>query len=191
MSKATQSKKIKGEEGELCLRGPTIFPGYHRNPEATARSFTPDGWFKSGDIGYQDAKGNMYITDRLKDLIKFKGYQIPPAEIESVLHENPLVHDAAVIGVYVDKIATEVPVAYVVFDKTDRPTEELAKELVAHVSERLAPHKRLRGGIIPISEIPKSPSGKILKRVLRDKATGVDHGKALGAMIWDDRSSKL
>jgi 4-coumarate--CoA ligase len=182
--------QIQGE-GELCLRGPTIFRGYHNNAEATTRSITPDGWFMTGDIGYQDKDGNLYITDRLKDLIKYKGFQIPPAEIEGILHEHPLVHDVAVIGILVEKIATEVPAAYVVLGKPGKSPDEVGKELVAYVAGKLAPHKRLRGGIIPIDEIPKSASGKILKRGLRVRAESVDQGKALGAAIYDDRSSKL
>ncbi|CAG8381149.1 unnamed protein product [Penicillium salamii] len=186
-----EGAQVHEGEGELCLRGPTIFRGYHNNAETTARSITPDGWFMSGDVGYQDQGGNLYITDRLKDLIKFKGFQIPPAEIEGVLHEHPLVHDAAVIGVFVPEIASEVPVAYVVLAKTTQSPEQVARELLAHVAEKLTVQKRIRGGIIPIAEIPKGPSGKILKRVLRARAEGVDKGKALGAAIYDGRSSKL
>ncbi|CAI7636311.1 unnamed protein product [Penicillium viridicatum] len=186
-----QGNPVSKGEGELCLRGPTIFPGYQNNPDATAQSITPDGWFKTGDIGFEDEEGNLFITDRLKDLIKFKGFQIHPTEIESILHEHPLVHDAAVIGLVVQKIASEVPVAYVVLGKTDKPTKQVAEELVAHVDGKLAPHKRLRGGIIPIGEIPKSASGKILKRTLKARAEGVDQGKAIGATIYEDRSSKL
>lgn len=186
-----QGNPISKGQGELCLRGPTIFPGYHNNAEATAYSITPDGWFKTGDIGFQDEEGNLFITDRLKDLIKSKGFQIPPAEIESVLHEHPLVRDVAVIGLVVQKIASEIPVGYVVLEKTDKPTKQVAEELVAYVDGKLAPHKKLRGGIIPIGEIPKSASGKILKRILKTRAEGVDQGKAIGATIYEDRSSKL
>ncbi|KAJ5195685.1 hypothetical protein N7449_006164 [Penicillium cf. viridicatum] len=186
-----QGNPVSEGEGELCLRGPTIFPGYHNNAKATAHSITPDGWFKTGDIGFQDEEGNFFITDRLKDLIKFKGFQIPPTEIESVLHEHPLVHDVAVIGLVVQKIASEIPVAYVVLEKTDKPTKKVAEELVAYADGKLAPHKKLRGGIIPIGEIPKSASGKILKRILKTRAEGVDQGKAIGAAIYEDRSSKL
>ncbi|KAJ5200831.1 AMP-dependent synthetase/ligase [Penicillium cf. griseofulvum] len=96
-----------------------------------------------------------------KDLSKFKGFQISPAEIENVLHGHPLVHDVAVIGLAVQNIVSEIPVAYVVIEKTRKPTQQVAEELLAYVSGKLAPHKRLRGGIIPISEIPKSASGKI------------------------------
>lgn len=95
------------------------------------------------------------------------------------------------IGLLVQKIASEVPVAYVVLEKTDKPTNQVAEELVAYVDGKLAPHKRLRGGIIPIGEIPKSASGKILKRTLKARTEGVDQGKAIGATIYEDRSSKL
>ncbi|CAG8072699.1 unnamed protein product [Penicillium olsonii] len=186
-----EGNQIHRGEGELCLRGPTIFRGYHNNDEATSQSISSDGWFMSGDIGHQDENGNLYITDRLKDLIKFKGFQIPPAEIEGVLHEHPLVHDAAVVGVFIPKIASEVPIAYVVLAKTTQKPEQVAGELLAYVAEKLSVQKRLRGGIIPIGEIPKGPSGKILKRALRKRAEGVDEGKAIGAAIYDDRSSKL
>ncbi|KAJ5783258.1 hypothetical protein N7457_005032 [Penicillium paradoxum] len=186
-----QGNRIKEGEGELCLRGPAIFPGYHNNDKATAQSFTADGWFKSGDLGFQDVEGNLFITDRLKDLIKFKGFQIPPAEIEGILHQHPLVRDVAVIGIFVKRIASEVPAGYVVFEDTSKTTEEIAEELMAYMNKNLAPHKRLRGGIIPINEIPRSPSGKVLKRVLRVRAEGVDKGKALGASVYDDRPSRL
>lgn len=186
-----QGNTVNKGEGELCLRGPTIFRGYHNNTEATAQSITPDGWFKTGDIGFQDEEGNLFITDRLKDLIKFKGFQIPPAEVESVLLEHPLVHDVAVIGLLVQKIASKIPVAYVVLEKTSNPTEQIAQELLAYVDGKLTPHKKLWGGIIPIDEIPKSFSGKILKRVLKTRAEVVDQGKAIGATSYDGRSSKL
>lgn len=95
------------------------------------------------------------------------------------------------IGLVVQKIASEIPVAYVVFEKTDKPTKNVAEELVAYADGKLTPHKKLRGGIIPIGEIPKSASGKILKRILKTRAEGVDQGKAIGAAIYEDRSSKL
>ncbi|RJE20352.1 AMP-binding enzyme [Aspergillus sclerotialis] len=172
-------------EGELCMRGPTIFRGYHKNQAATEKALTPDGWFKTGDIGYQDKDGNLYITDRLKDLIKFKGYQVPPTEIEGVLHEHPLVDDVSVIGVFNQDIVSEVPLAYVVLKKTVKPSIEVVQQLISHVANRLAPSKRLRGGIIWTDQIPRSGSGKILKRVLKDKAETEDNGKAVGAMVYD------
>lgn len=167
------------------MRGPTIFRGYHNNPTATEKALTADGWFRTGDIGYQDVDGNLYITDRLKDLIKFKGYQVPPTEIEGILHEHHLVDDVSVVGVFNHEIASEVPLAYVVPRKSVTPSEAVAKELIAHVAGRLAASKRLRGGIIWIDQIPKSGSGKILKRVLKDRAETIDKDKAVGAMVYD------
>jgi 4-coumarate--CoA ligase len=103
-----------GTEGELWISGPNVFRGYHNNPEATSSSLTPDGFFKTGDIGYEDEDGNMYITDRVKELIKFKGFQVAPAELEGLLMGHDKVHDVAVIGIYDERIASEVPLAFVV-----------------------------------------------------------------------------
>lgn len=172
-------------EGELCMRGPTIFRGYHKNQAATETALSQDGWFKTGDIGHQDEDGNLYITDRLKDLIKFKGYQVPPTEIEGVLHEHPLVDDVSVIGVFNQDIASEVPLAYVVLRRTVQPSDSVAQELISHVAGRLAASKRLRGGVIWTDQIPKSGSGKILKRVLKERAETTDKGKVVGAMVYD------
>lgn len=180
-----EGNPIAEGEGELCMRGPTIFRGYHKNQAATEAALTQDGWFKTGDIGHQDKDGNLYITDRIKDLIKFKGYQVPPTEIEGVLHEHHLVDDVSVIGVFNQDIASEVPLAYVVLRKTVKSSNSVAQELISHVASRLAVSKRLRGGIVWSDQIPKSGSGKILKRVLKDRAETVDKGKAVGAMMYD------
>ncbi|KAH8693909.1 hypothetical protein BGW36DRAFT_399127 [Talaromyces proteolyticus] len=167
-------------EGELCIRGPTIFKGYHKRPESTARCLTPSGWFKTGDIGYQDKDGNLYITDRLKDLIKFKGYQVAPAELEALLQGHPLVEDTAVVGVFNKDIASEVPLAYVVLkDPIKAANERAAQILLQYVADRMSHYKRLRGGIVWINEIPKSPSGKILKRVLKERLQAGDQDKAI------------
>lgn len=169
-------------EGEMCMRGPTIFKGYYKNQKATESCLTSDGWFRTGDIGYQDKEGNLFITDRLKDLIKFKGYQIAPAEIESILHGHPDVDDVAIISTFSDHVASEVPLAYVVLKIPHKATAKTARDLIEYASERTAPYKRLTGGIIWIDQIPKSPSGKILKRVLKERVTTIDNGKAIGAV---------
>ncbi|KAJ5762534.1 uncharacterized protein N7511_005916 [Penicillium nucicola] len=182
--------EVQGE-GELCLRGPTIFLGYRNNAEDTKKSITPDKWFMTGDIGYQDEESNLFLTDRLKDLIKYKGFQIPPAEIESVLHTHPFVHDVAVVGVFGQAIASEVPIAYVVLNEGTEGNQKVAEELIEYVAQKLAPHKRLRGGVIWVDEIPKGPSGKILKRVLKHRIEEMDRGKAVGAVVYEDISSKL
>jgi 4-coumarate--CoA ligase len=157
-----------GKEGELWISGPNVFQGYHNNPEATASSKTPDGFFKTGDIGYEDEDGNMYITDRVKELIKFKGFQVAPAELEGLLVGNELVNDVAVIGVYDERIASEVPLAFIVGARGVEKSGAREREIVNWLEEKVANHKRLRGGVRWIDEIPKSASGKILRRLLKD-----------------------
>jgi acyl-CoA synthetase (AMP-forming)/AMP-acid ligase II len=154
------------EEGEIWIRGPQVMLGYLNNPEATAATITDDGWLRSGDIGRRDDHGYFFIVDRLKELIKYKGYQVPPAELEAVLVSHPKVKDAGVIGLQLDG-GEEAPKACVVVDGEVDPDE-----LMAYVAERVAPYKRIRQVEI-VDEIPKSPSGKILRRVLRER-----HGDA-------------
>lgn len=163
-----------GEVGELYVRGPNVFLGYHRNPRATAECLSPDGWFRTGDVGYQDKEGNFYITDRVKELIKYKGFQVAPAELEGMLLDNDAVDDVAVIGVYSQEHGSEVPRAYVVRSAkskaSGRSAEEEAEAIVSWLNSRVAQHKRLRGGVRFIDAVPKSASGKILRRVLKEAA---------------------
>jgi len=156
-------------EGELCVRGPNVMKGYWHNKAATDSVFDQDGFFHTGDVAVVDENGNFYIVDRLKELIKYKGFQIAPAELEAVLLSHPLISDAAVIGEYSKNDETEFPVAYVVTQKDVQHTDELSKEIKNFVDSKVAPHKKLRGGVIYIDKIPKSPSGKILRRELRDR----------------------
>ena len=148
-----------GERGEVCVRGPQIMKGYLNNPEATARTIDADDWLHTGDIGYADEDGHFYIVDRAKELIKYKGFQVAPAELEAMLLTHPCVADAAVIP-YPDDEAGEVPKGIIVLRE---PAEAAA--LLEFVAERVAPHKRIRH-IQFVDQIPKSPSGKILRRVL-------------------------
>jgi acyl-CoA synthetase (AMP-forming)/AMP-acid ligase II len=150
------------QEGEVCVRGPQVMTGYLNNPEATARTIDADGWLHTGDIGYADDDGHFYIVDRVKELIKYKGFQIAPAELEAVLITHPAVADAAVIPL-ADEEAGEVPKAFVVLKGEASP--EVIKEFVA---ARVAPYKKIRE-IEFIDQIPKSLSGKILRRVLVEK----------------------
>lgn len=163
-----------GEVGELYLRGPNVFLGYHNNPRATAECLSPDGWFRTGDVGYQDKEGNFYITDRVKELIKYKGFQVPPAELEGLLLDHEAVDDVAVIGVESTEHGSEVPRAYVVRSAKSKASgvsaEEEAANIVNWLNSKVAQHKRLRGGVRFIDAIPKSVSGKILRRVLKQKA---------------------
>jgi 4-coumarate--CoA ligase len=139
--------------------------GYHNNPEATAVTLDEDGWLHTGDIGHVDAEGHVYVVDRLKELIKYKGFQVAPAELESLLLTHPAVADAAVVGLP-DEEAGEIPVAYVVLKPEVAVTPE---ELRAHVAEHVASYKEPRR-VHVVDAIPKSASGKILRRVLRDQA---------------------
>lgn len=146
-------------EGEIYARGPQIMKGYFNRPEATENAIDREGWFHTGDIGYADEDGHFYIVDRAKELIKYKGFQVPPAELEAVLLTHPMIADAAVIP-SPDEEAGEVPKAFVVLK--GEVSEEEIKEFVA---ARVAPYKKIRR-VEFIEQIPKSPSGKILRRVL-------------------------
>ncbi|KAH7081375.1 hypothetical protein BKA63DRAFT_207176 [Paraphoma chrysanthemicola] len=161
-----------GEVGELWLSGPNVFKGYWKNEAATKESTTEEGYFKTGDIGFQDEQHNFYITDRVKELIKYKGFQVPPAELEGKLMENDIIDDVAVIGVNDDHQHTEVPRAYIVASraKITNAGEEEAKAIVDWLTKKVANHKRLRGGVVFVDEIPKSASGKILRRVLKERS---------------------
>jgi acyl-CoA synthetase (AMP-forming)/AMP-acid ligase II len=180
------------EEGELWIRGPTVFRGYRDEPDMSAACLTPDGWFKSGDIGYEDAHGNLYITDRSKDMIKYKGYQIAPAELENLLLHHPSVQDAAVISVVNQDLQSEVPLAYVTLKEGYPKSMETASNILDYVKNRVIHYKHLRGGLIWTPSIPKSSSGKILKRTLRDRVSTVDKGRAIGAINYVNyRTTKL
>lgn len=158
-----------GQTGELWIKGPNIFIGYLKNEEATKNALTDDGFFKTGDVGHQDKDGNFYITDRIKELIKYKGFQVPPAELEGLLASHPAIADVAVIGVYNKEQATEEPRAYVVPNHGIEGGPETEKKIMDWLSKKVASHKKLRGGVKFVDQIPKSTSGKILRRVLKAK----------------------
>ena len=154
------------EDGEICVRGPQVMKGYLNNPQATGSTIDPDGWLHTGDIGHVDADGHLYVVDRLKELIKYKGFQVPPAELEAVLLRHPDITDAAVVGLP-DEEAGEIPVGYV----TLRPGASVSPEAIQQfVASQVAGYKQIRR-VEVIEAIPKSASGKILRRVLRDAAT--------------------
>lgn len=172
-----------GQEGEMLVRSPLVTQGYFNNPQATKDSFHGD-WFCTGDIGVM-RDGKFYIVDRkkasepciihpqsdlttlLQELLKYKGLQVAPAEIENLLFTHPKIQEAAVVGVNLpDDPGTDLPRAYVVADRS-QVTEDEIKEFV---KERLAPYKQLRGGVVFVSELPKNAVGKYLRRELRDRA---------------------
>lgn len=149
-----------------------VTKGYWKNDRADAESFV-DGWFCTGDVGlFRD--GRFYIVDRKKELIKYKGMQVAPAELEATLVSHPMITDAAVIGV--EKDGTEVPRAYVVVPGTNK--EHLTSEqIVQWVDSKVANHKRLRGGVVLVDAVPRSPAGKILRKMLRDQAKAEEEDK--------------
>ncbi|KAI9264246.1 hypothetical protein BDA99DRAFT_51740 [Phascolomyces articulosus] len=158
-----------GQPGELCVRGPNVMLGYKGDPEATANAIDKDNWLHTGDIVTKDKDGNLYIVDRIKELIKYKGFQVAPVELETVLIQCPFVADAGVIGIDDESQGTEVPLAYVTLPENLKGQEStLGSKIRAWVDERVANHKRLRGGVRFINEIPKSPAGKILRKNMKD-----------------------
>lgn len=152
--------------GELWLRGPTIMKGYFSNEEATASTLDSDGWLRTGDLCYIDEDGFIFVVDRLKELIKYKGYQVPPAELEALLLTHPDISDAAVIP-FPDKEVGQFPMAYVV-RKTGSTISESA--VMDFIAKQVAPYKRIRR-VAFVASIPKNPSGKILRKDLIKLAT--------------------
>ena len=153
-----------GERGELWVRGPQVMKGYLNNPEATAATLDSDGWLHTGDVAIIDEDHHMTIVDRVKELIKYNGFQVPPAELEALLITHPEVNDVAVIGIP-DESAGELPKAFIV---RSPGSEVTAEDLQAFVAEHVASYKHIRL-VEFIDEIPKSASGKILRRLLRDQ----------------------
>jgi acyl-CoA synthetase (AMP-forming)/AMP-acid ligase II len=153
-----------GEPGELVMRGPQIMLGYWNDPQATA-AVLRDGWYFSGDIVRADADGYYYVLDRSKEMIKYKGFPVAPAEVESVLLEHPAVRDCGVVA-KADVAAGEIPCAFVVLREGFTPSDALDKELCDFVAGSLAHHKQPRE-IHFVEVVPRTPSGKILRRELR------------------------
>lgn len=165
---SAEGKEVEiGQTGELLVKGPNVFKGYLNNPEATRKALTLDGYFKTGDIGYQDTEGNFFITDRVKEVIKYKGFQIAPAELEGLLVTHPKIADAVVIGIYESRIASEVPRAFVVPTTGVETDNTLERDILSWVETKVANHKKLRGGLQFVNSVPRSASGKILRRLIR------------------------
>jgi len=152
----------QGERGEIWIRGPQVMKGYFNKPEATAMCVTADGWLKTGDVAVVDERGWFAIVDRVKELIKYKGLQVAPAELEAVLLSHPSIADAAVIPVP-DDDAGEIPKAFIV-----KRAEITADAIMQFVAERVSPYKKVRQ-VEFVESIPKSPSGKILRRLLVER----------------------
>ncbi|WP_324783405.1 4-coumarate--CoA ligase family protein [Streptomyces sp. H51] len=155
-----------GEPGEILIRGPQVMKGYLGRPDATAAMIDEDGWLHTGDVGQVDEDGWLFVVDRVKELIKYKGFQVAPAELEALLLTHPGIADAAVIGVYNDE-GNEVPRAYVVRQPDAAGLTE--EEVMMYVAERVAPYKRVRE-VAFLDAVPRAASGKILRRQLRGRS---------------------
>lgn len=178
-----------GKTGELYLRGPNIFLGYHNNDAATKDCLGTDGWFRTGDVGHLDKQGNLFITDRVKELIKYKGFQVPPAELEGYLIEHPFVSDVAVVGFESKFLGTECPRAYIVLaGGMSRASNEQRHSIISWLNGRVTNHKKLRGGLEFVESIPKSASGKILRRVLKSQAK--ENSEAIDKEIEEGEKQK-
>lgn len=181
---STGESLFPGIPGELLLKGPQVMMGYMDEPEKTKECLSESGWLRTGDIAHYDEDGFFYITDRIKELIKTRGFQVAPAELEALLLTHEAIQDAAVVP-FPDEMSGEVPRAYVVIKRGASTTEDQIKEWM---KSRVAPFKRLEGGVVFIHRIPKSASGKILRRVLRDRLEEARYvlTKFSGVSLWFD-----
>jgi acyl-CoA synthetase (AMP-forming)/AMP-acid ligase II len=166
----------RSRPGELCVKGPNVMAGYLNNPDATRAMIDDDGYLHTGDLAVVDAGGVVYIVDRVKELIKYKGYQVPPAELEALLLTHPQVQDVAVIAV-LDNEGEEVPKAFVVVREGERLDEQ---RVIDFVAERVAPHNKVRQ-VQFLDAIPKSATGKILRKDLRRATPGA--GSTVNALV--------
>lgn len=163
---------VSGTDGECIVKGPTVFMGYKNNPEETRSSFT-NGWLRTGDVLHADMDGFFYLTGRKKELIKFKGNQVSPSELEAVLLLHPQVEDAGVCGIWSKQLDTEIPLGFVTLRRTV-PIDQRAdilEEVRNFVNIRVAPYKRFREELVHMETLPKNTSGKLLRRHLVTTAT--------------------
>ena len=159
-------------EGEILVRGVNVMKGYLNNETATKETIDSEGWLHTGDIGYFDAEGHLCVTDRKKELIKYKGYQIAPADLEAVINSMDQVKDCIVIPVkdQIDENNGEVPRAYIVRQEAAVLNEN---DVMEYVKDKVTHYKQLRGGVKFVSQIPKSASGKLLRRIQIEIDRGV------------------
>ena len=176
------------ETGEICAKGPQIAMAYHNNATATAETFDEEGYFHTGDIGYFSPDGLIHIVDRIKEMIKVRGQQVAPAELEDVIHSHPSVADCAVLGIP-DDYSGEKPKAYVVLKEGVKGDVEMGREVLKFVRERKVGYKRLKE-VEFTGAVPKSPTGKVLRRVL--KAEERRDGREMGVVVREEeRRAKL
>jgi len=160
--------------------------GYKDDPEATARSMVDGDWYRTGDLGYIDENGFLVVYDRIKDIIKYNGFQVSPTELEEILVKHDMVDEAAVCGVWSEKHSTELTRAYIVLKEAtvksmeDRP--EAAQSISNHVSSQVAHYKQLKGGIVFVDALPKNTTGKVLRRMLRTERDKYERGPVLSKL---------
>jgi acyl-CoA synthetase (AMP-forming)/AMP-acid ligase II len=159
---ANSNRMAPGEMGEICIKGPAMMTGYWKLPEATAETIQKDGWLRSGDAGYIDTDGYVYVHDRVKDMIVSGAENVYPAEVESAVFAHPAVADVAVIGVPSDRWGEEVKAVVVLKAGTDATAEDI----IAFARQRIAAYKTPRS-VDFVAELPRNPSGKVLKTELR------------------------
>ncbi|CAN6177293.1 unnamed protein product [Urochloa humidicola] len=168
----TGASLCRNQPGEICIRGEQIMKGYLNDPEATKNTIDKDGWLHTGDIGYVDDDDEIFIVDRLKEIIKYKGFQVPPAELEALLITHPEIKDAAVVSMK-DELAGEVPVAFIIRTEDSEISGDEIKQFVA---KEVVFYKRINK-VFFTDSIPKNPSGKILRKDLRARlAAGIPSG---------------
>ena len=175
----------EGDVGDICVKGPALMLGYLNNKKATREALDDNGWLRTGDVG-QIVDGKVFIVDRKKDLIKVRGWQVSPAEVESVVLEHPDVIDAAVVGVDLGTGAGEVPRAYVVLRNGCENSEA---DIKSFVGKSLARYK-IPEQVVFVSTIPKNPTGKILRRVLRAEAAQADKAEAAESIVLEGKALK-
>lgn len=163
-SATNEDISVAGQKGEIWARGPHIMKGYLNNEKATSEMIV-DGWLKTGDIGYFDDEFYFFVTDRKKDLIKVKGFQVPPAELEALIKRHPNVIEAAVIGIPNERFG-EIPKAFVILKEGSKTTDDDIKNFV---KDKVSEYKQLRGGVTFVDSIPKNASGKILRNKLKNE----------------------
>ncbi|GJN36791.1 hypothetical protein PR202_gb25687 [Eleusine coracana subsp. coracana] len=160
----------RNQSGEICIRGQQIMKGYLNNPEATKNTIDADGWLHTGDVGYVDDDDEIFIVDRLKEIIKYRGFQVAPAELEALLITHPSIADAAVVGKQMEPEIGEIPVAFVAKAQGCELSEDDVKQFVAKERDpalfQVITYKKIRE-VIFVDKIPKAPSGKILRKEMR------------------------
>ncbi|KAK4499564.1 hypothetical protein PRZ48_010081 [Zasmidium cellare] len=176
-----------GETGEIWARGPQIAMGYLGNEGATRETFDEDGFFHTGDVGRIDEEGFIHISDRIKEMIKVRGQQVAPAELEDVLLSHPSVEDCAVLGIP-DDYSGEIPKGFVVLKEGVQASQEVGLELLGFVAGRKVRYKRVRE-VEFVGSVPKSPTGKLLRRVLKERER--DGNRVRGVVVREEVRSKL